>query len=478
MNQGSADATDVRLKLIVASGLPAVEKIERLKAGDSRTVRFPVMFNLAGEGDQSQQTGRQVELREVRVELESSVAADRLREDSVGYFAARVTRGTKVLLIDGDANASDDQGESYFLKRALAPEGPVPSGIITRVVSEQDLETTDLDEYEVVFWLNGYRLYEQAEGSLVRLDKWVAHGGSLVLMPGDQVDASQFNAGMWREGRGLSPLKLETIRGDKEKTSWVGIRFDEAAGQIGRLGSEQQVLFNSVKVFRWWKATTGAGNESTVLARWNDAERSPALATKTWGTGRVAAFAIPADADWHDWPSHPSFVLLFQELVRGFTKSQWGQARLRVGETIDQAVDIGQFEPRGRMMGPGDSGGEVQATLPERVDPKNSASWQIAYPATQLGFYELTLTRREGGADRFLFAVHADEREGDLRRVERGVVRKQLKEARVGFVNADEAAMLEDQSGRTEVWWYLAVLLSVVLAGEQVLGWFFGTERT
>jgi hypothetical protein len=482
-NQGMADAADVRVKLSVANGLPAVERIERLKAGDSTTVRFPVMFNLAEVASGSEQAVQQVDWREVRVGLEAKAAVDRLREDSVGYFAARVTRGMRVLLIDGAGDAADGEGESYFLKRALAPEGPVPSGIVTQVVGEQELETIELENYDVIFWLNGYRLYEQAEGSLARgggslarLDKWVARGGSLVLMPGDQVDASQFNAGLWREGRGLSPLKLEAIRGDKEKTSWVGIRFKVSTGSIGGMGSDLQVLFEPVKVFRRWQVTAAEG-EGTVWAHWNDSEQSPAGATKSWGKGHVVAFAIPADADWHDWPSHPSFVLLFQELVRGLTSAKWDQARLRVGESIDQPVDIGEFEPQGRMMGPGDSGGVVQAALPKRDDPENSAIWQITYPATHLGFYELSLTRRDGGDERLLFAVNADKREGDLKRVERSELKRELAETRVGFVVAEEAAMLEDEGGRTEVWWYLALLLGVALAGEQVLGWFFGRQR-
>ncbi len=61
----------------------------------------------------------------------------------------------------------------------------------------------------------------------------------------------------------------------------------------------------------------GDQNQVRVLARWNDPSRSPAVAERVVGDGRVLLWTTTADRAGNDWPIEPSFVLAVREAVRG-----------------------------------------------------------------------------------------------------------------------------------------------------------------
>ena len=161
--------------------------------------------------------------RQVKIELQTAQQGedDRLPADSVAYFPARLVRGIPALIVDGDPSAEFGRAESFYLRRALAPPGPVPSGVAAEVVTESEFESLTLDKYQVIFLLNIYRLGDKTAENIERLEKWVAAGGGLVIMPGDQIDEQFFNAQYWRDGGGLSPLQLENIRGDETENTWA-----------------------------------------------------------------------------------------------------------------------------------------------------------------------------------------------------------------------------------------------------------------
>ncbi len=54
-----------------------------------------------------------------------------------------------------------------------------------------------------------------------------------------------------------------------------------------------------------------------MLARWNNPSRSPAVAERVVGEGRVLLWTTTADRAGNDWPIEPSFVLAVREAVRG-----------------------------------------------------------------------------------------------------------------------------------------------------------------
>ena len=486
-NPSGSAASNVRVKFSVGDALPLTTTIDRLAAGETASVRFHFTF-AADEVDAAEGNPAP---RHVKVELQTGGQgrSDRLPNDSVAYFPARVVRGIPTLIVDGDPSSDFGRAESFYLRRALAPTGPVSSGVMAEVITEDEVESIALEKYQVVFLLNNYRLGEKTTANIERLEKWVAGGGGLVLLPGDQIDETAFNGQYWRDGLGLAPLKLAAVQGDELEKTWVRLRVENANHEVlKQFAGQSNPLLENVKVFRWWGAAVNPsqpGDDVAVLARFTDVDDSPAVAENALGKGRVVQFALPADADWHNWTSDPSYLLIMQDLVRYMASGRQSSGLLRVGEPIRQSVDLTQHELDVKLTGPRELKADLQAAapVPETSNSGQSSSaeptlWQVEHQAAAQGFYELTLTRRDGGNDTLLFAANVDPAEGDLKRVDRPALERSLAGSNVRIVSASQSLALADSGQQTEVWRYLLWLVVAVLAGEQVLGWFFGRARS
>jgi hypothetical protein len=486
-NPSETAASNVRVKLIVGDALPLTTTIDRLAAGETASVRFHFTF-AADEADAAAGNPAPWQVK-VELQTEDQGGSDRLPNDSVAFYPARVVRGIPALIVDGDPSSDFGRAESFYLRRALMPAGPIPSGVMAEVITEDEVESISLDKYQVIFLLNNYRLGEKTIENIERLEKWVARGGGLVLLPGDQIDESAFNSQYWRDGLGLAPLKLIAIRGDELENTWARLRVENPNHEVlKQFAGQSNPLLENVKVFRWWDSAANASQLSEnvdVVARLNDVDDSPAVAEKTLGKGRVVQFSMPADADWHNWTSDPSYLLIMQDLVRYLAAGRQSRGMLRVGEAIRQAVDLTQHELDVKLAGPRELKAELQAAAPVFQAPDSGESssaeptlWEVEHQAAAQGFYELTLTRRDGGSDPLLFAANVDPAEGDLKRVDRRTLERSLAGSNVKVVLAGQSLALADSGQQTEVWQYLLWLVVAVLAGEQVLGWFFGRARS
>jgi hypothetical protein len=481
-NHGTTAASDIRVKLSAGDALPVEATIDRLGPGQTTSVRFN--FTFSGE-EETESADRPLPPRPVKVELTTAQqgADDRLPADSVAYFPARLVRGIPALIIDGDPSADFGKAESFYLRRALAPLGPVPSGVAATIVTENELESLSLDKFQTIFLLNNYRLGDKTAENIQRLEKWVEAGGGLVLMPGDQVDEQAFNDQYWRSGSGLSPVKLENIRGDESEKTWAGLKVEDASHEaLKQFAGQNNPLLDSVKIFRWWGASVKKeqlGKEVSVVAKFNDVEDSPAIVEKPFGKGRVVAFTIPADADWHNWTSDPSFLLIVQDFVRYLAADRGSRGLLTVGQPLEQMIDLTQYELDAALAGPKELKANLQAAPPEGAAAAEQTVWRVEYPAASAqGFYELKLARRDGAADAVLFAANVEPTEGDLKRADRDTVQRELAGTNIQVVSGSQAQALADDGTQTEIWWYLLWGVVAVLAGEQLLGWFFGRGRS
>jgi hypothetical protein len=506
-NHGTTAASDVRVKFSAGDALPVEAQIERLAPGETESVRFNFTFSGDEEGEETRQN---LAPRQVKVELATAEqgADDRLPADSVAYFPARLVRGIPTLLVDGDPSAEFGRAETFYLRRALAPGGPVPSGVAAEVATESELESLSLDKFQVAFLCNVYRLGDKTAENIEKLERWVQAGGGLVILPGDQIDEQFYNDFYYRDGAGLSPVRLENIRGDESEKAWATLKIENVNHDVLKVFAGQNNPFlDNVKAFRWWGATVRKeqlGKEVAVAARLSDVDDSPLIAEKAFGKGRVMVLGIPADADWTNWTSDPSYLIVMQELVRYMSSDRGGRGLLTVGEPVRQPLDLTQYDLDASIVGPKERKANLQAVAPtvegEKADgqpkagagaesggnpaaPPSGASneqtvWQLEYPQTDAqGFYDLKLTRRDGGDDHVLFAANVDPTEGDLKRVDQEAMEKELAGTNVRILNAAAAGALADVGSQTEVWWYLLWGLVVVLCGEQLLGWWFGKGR-
>jgi hypothetical protein len=487
-NFGSQEAREVQVKFGAAGALPVQEEIDRIGAGE--TVSRSFTFAFAAEEDADEGTAPSVLVpRRVKVELTTARQGedDRLPLDSAAYYPARLVRGIPVLIVDGDPSASFGKAETFYLKRALSPQGPVPSGVVVDVVTENELESLSLDQYQVIFLCNVYRLGDKTAENLARLEKWTEAGGGLVILPGDQIDEVAFNDLYYRDGAGPSPLKLEKIQGDETEEKWVSFKVELANHEVLKIFAGQNNPFlDNVKTFRWWGASVKKeqlGSVVSVPCRFTDVDDSPAFAEKGFGKGRVLAAAFPADADWSNWTSDPSYIVSMQEFVRYMSRDRGDRGLVRVGEPLKHPLDLTAYDLDASLAGPKELKANLQAASQGGDDGQKTPAqlqtvWLLEYPQTDAqGFYEMKLHRREGGTEPVLFAANVDPIEGDLRRVDLDGMKKGLTGTNVQIVAASAAADLAGSGSQTELWWYLLWAAVVVLCGEQVLAWFFGRAR-
>lgn len=488
-NASRSEAKEVRVKLTAGDALPLENLLERIAPGETVSTSFSVAFT-RGEEEEATTSHKAPALgRKVRIEVipADQGESDKLLADNTAYFPARVVKGIPTVLVDGDPSAAFGKAETFYLRRALAPSGQVPSGVSAQIVTENELESLSLDGVQVIFLCNIYRLGEKSAENLQRLQDWVSAGGGLVLLPGDQIDEQFFNDQYYKDGAGLSPVRLVEIRGDETEQTWATLKVEQAQHEVLKIFAGQNNPFlDNVKTFRWWATTIAKeqlGGIVNVPARLNDADESPWLAEKAFGKGRVVALCGPGDADWSNWSSDPSFVIAMQELVRYLSSERGDQGVLRVGQPIVQPLDLAEYEVDVALTGPRGVKANIQAApvvseKPATTPNSGATVWTAAFEgANAQGFYELALNRREGGAESVLFAANVDPDEGNLARVDSTALKRSLGDANVKIVPLAAAADLTAQGAQTELWWYILWTLIAVLCIEQTLGWYFGLGR-
>ncbi len=476
-NLGPSDVHRVQVRFTAGDSIPLRGQIDRIAAGRTESIPFTYTFARPEDGGVSS-APEPVPVR-AEISIDGSPGADRLAADNVRYYAARIVDGTPTLIVDGDPSATYGRSESFFLRRALAPPGEFLSGIAVHTVTDADFEAMKLDEYQVIYLCNVYRLSEQRCGAL---ESWVAAGGGLVVALGDQIDEEFYNQQLYRDGNGLLPLRLQTICGDESQQEWVS--FDAGSSShpvLAVFEGEGNPLLEAVKVFRWW---SGSISEEALraghvfrAAGFTDGDQSAAIVEKTFGSGRVLALTTAVDADWGQWPEDPSYLITMQELNRYMARKTADEGSIVVGEPLSQPIDLTKYQMDVSITGPGTDAAPIQPG-PNPDGDGDESLWQARYDETaRRGFYEMALTRTDGEPEKVLFAANIDAAEGDLRRVDQRLLRRDLGDAPIEIVSGAALAAAATEGAKGELWPYVLGALVMVLCTEQFLGWFFGLRR-
>jgi len=471
LNAGDKDADDVQVKLSPGDALELSAKIDRIRPGERASAPFTFLFRDSGAVG-------------VRAEIANP---DVLPADSTRQFAARVSDGVQVLIVDGDPSSEFGRSESFFLAKALAPPGGVSSGNVVEVVTDNQFESLALQKYQVIYLLNMYRVSDER---IAALESWVKAGGGLVVALGDQVDEESYNQRLYKEGQGLLPVKLEGIRGDEREQQWVNFAITAANHPVLSIfEGAQNPLIKSVPIFRWWGVTVPAAEvaagHTSIPAHFSDPEGSPACVERAFGDGRVTVLTSPLDGDWSNWPaeSSGSYVIVSLETTRYMARKSSGEGNLIVGMPIRQEIDPAQYKLDARLTAPGREPAVLQAVsagdAPREGESSDSAKGLfLQYDDTlRAGLYNLELTRRDGQTESLLFAANIDPTEGELKRVDESELRRLLGDARVQLARGKVSLSIGATGSRAEVWEALLIGLAVVLCTEQCLAWAFGRRR-
>jgi hypothetical protein len=459
-NAGEQTASQVEVELSFGEGAALKQTIEIIESQRSEVATFRYVFQDSGP---------------MRVQA-TLTGADRLPIDNQRHYAARVSVGRRILIVDGDRPPEQERWESHFLLRALAPPGDYPSGNVVEMMADTEFESLDLGDYAVVMLCNVYKLTEER---LASLEEWVAGGGGLFVSLGDQVDKDSYNDLFYNEGNGLLPAKLENSQGDDSHEVWANPTPDRLNHPVMEIFSgDLGTLAQFVKVFRWWSVSLSEDGTAptgvTVVNHWTDADQSPGLIEKTFGKGRVMMLTTSVDRGWTDWPLDDSYLYVMHAMVGYMARRSSDDGNALVGLPIDFRMDSSKYADEVEII----NASKEKETLLSEADT-TGRTLELSYDKTQKsGFYELHLSRLDDKTkDVELFAANLDPNEGRLLRADHVTLIDALGKENVAIQRGVETLAKGDESGWSELWKWILALTLVVLCGEQFMAWKFGRRR-
>ncbi len=324
--------------------------------------------------------------------------ADTLPIDNSYLAVVEVWERLPVLLVDGDPHPETLQSETGFLRLALSPfltaaslapplldDANAPGDLLeATAIRLSDLRSDSFDGHRVVVLANVAKLSAE---QLASLKGFVRAGGSLLVFPGDRVDADWYRSQMCVNA-GLMPMTFELLRngaaGSSDGQPSDGQPSDgqpsdgqpsdgegATAASIaeGRLDHPAVDLFNDPRhgqlsdaaMRSWYRlarpgiaisqqlrssgaeldsdVTRRSAESASVIARLDNDD--PFLVESAYENGRVMVCATSVDDDWSNFPSRPFYVPLIQRLVTYLALAVEPRRNLSVGQTIVASIESG-----------------------------------------------------------------------------------------------------------------------------------------
>ncbi len=236
------------------------------------------------------------------------IDADACTRDNRAFFTLEVRRAVRVLIVDADISPIDHDRASYYLAAALAPLGT--AAIQPRRISPAQLIREGLSAIDAVFMIN---VPAPSREAIERLKAYVRRGGTLVLMPGSQVDHEKWNLllGAQTDTRGgLLPADLGAPR------SFTSLPAGSLNLEPGDAGHPLTAVFAAiarpalrrVKITRAFTLKSMERSPARMAVALGDG--TPFIMSKAYGIGRVVLWAaLPAPA-WGTIQTRPIFVPL------------------------------------------------------------------------------------------------------------------------------------------------------------------------
>jgi hypothetical protein len=408
-------------------------------------------------------------------QAEVEIDGDRFTLDDRRLARVEVSRGLRVLVVDGDPRTVRNEDEVFFLEAALRAGG---GRFQVQIAMPDEIAARNLDATAAIFMANVARPPADTAAALIR---YVEGGGGLFVSVGDRVDADVWNQRLRRilpQPLGLrrtAAARPGTLEGETvdtrpaERLAPIDRRHPLLAGFSG--GGEG---LTSARFFQYLLLEPIADTAGRrVVLRYESG--APALVESEIGRGRVLLLTTTVDRDWTDLPIRPGFLPLMQEAARWLAGAPSGDAisTLLVGAVReipaaadDRRIEIIKPSGEGRALAP-----EARDTTSRRGDAREdkfsggrSGRVVIFRDTDQPGSYRVRAFRTNGAwVDRpdETFIVNLDTRESDPtilppeRRPDRAV----------GKPGQDDRALIR----HVELWHILGIVLIGFLLLESIL---------
>lgn len=437
-------------------------RVPAIQPGESVEVGFSVTFPTEG-------------FAAVSAEL----PGDALGLDDRRTAVAEVQSALRVLIVNGEPGGAMLLDEAAFLRTALHPGGDTHSGFQVSVVEEGELDSLDLGSFHVVILANVDSLAEEAA---TRIEDHVRSGGGLAVFLGDLADAEAYDARLGQESEGLLPCRLGSLVTTAQAVRPPGLIDADPTHPVSRVlsGLENPVASN----LAFWRYFACLPTEShlqverddemagRVLARFDDAERHPAIIEKSFGRGKVVLFASSADTEWNNWAQWPSYVIAMQELGYYLARPATASNEVLAGRSIYRKLAPERYQPE-FVIRPSTYPSDPQAVVQARVD--EDGAYEVVWPNTaRTGIYHLVLDRLDGGVEDVPVAVNPDPSESDLESCAEADLRQSAAGVEVSYVTHIASLAGGREQARRELWPALVMGIVALLMVEQTLACWFG----
>lgn len=413
--------------------------------------------------------------------LSLRLPSDDLQADNQHWAVIDVRERLQVLLVDGQPSNEPLGGETDFLALALSLGGENSAAFEVEMLTDTDLASLPAGRPDLIVLANVASLTApQAQ----RLRALVEGGTGLVIFVGEQIDPDNYNRVLLHEGIDLLPAQLESISDQPVEGLVLEKNSPSALDAMRQLNPAVLERIKTNKYYQVRSLDTGKqGDQSAVgvrvLARWNDAQSSPAVIERIVGRGRVLLWTTTANKAWGDWPTQPSYVLAMRESGKAIVRSE-GSHDLTAGEPIRRALaaDVQVHNP---VIETPDATAPEPLTIDSRsVAPESKGhapTPALTYADTRRpGLYRMSWQADPGGQATDLFAVNPDIRESALTPITAAELRSAWGALEPEIITADTSDA-NWAAGGEEIWRLLATGLLGLLAVESCFAVWTGRQR-
>lgn len=453
----AAGAVSIRLDGLPLPPVPS----PGVPAGEARDVPLDVFFGRA--------TDHPLEL--------SLPAGDTFPPDDRRFASLRAVERLSALVVAGEEGAGAAGSPAFYLRAALQP-GRGAAGVQADVEAASGAPPPDLAGFGAVFVADvaSPLVWQEA------LVRYVKAGGRLVVFLGGNADRDAWSAALLGEA-GLLPCALE---GRAEAPTGAAFHLGQLdfSDPLLRPFSDWATLFGMPRFTAFHRIRPLGGTR--VLARFDDADSSPAILAAGSGEGAVVLFAFGAGTEWTDWPrseaGRVTYLSLMQWLVEYGRPAAVPQLNLAGGSRAEWPLDASQLMVDARLLpprGPDESAAPAggQAVRAGSLEGRPGL-WFVTPPLSRAGIYELALRGRDGGRSSVYFAVNVPPEERRLARASHAAVMTAVKSPRRLQVlsQTDRAveAILRGPTAPAGYWIVAAALAVLVLLVESFLAYRFG----
>lgn len=372
------------------------------------------------------------------VVLSAAIGSSGLPGDDTAMLAIDVMDPTRVVVLTSEASkqaqrvSPDFSGEADYLRLALTPfaisKEKGEDAFRLRVLSQD--EWPELEKRDRVVVLADINRMD--ERRLRALEQFVFAGGGLLLAPGPRTEAKFWNQWFWRDGAGLAPAPLDSVKS----------AGDDVVRLVGVASSHEVFSFFAgrpdplppVSVLRW--ARFAPVSPGAVLASLQSGD--PMLVHRAFGRGRVIALAVPIDTDWSNFAWSNLYLPTMQSVVRYLGAARAADRNLALGTAIETSFDL----PRERAASIARPDG-----LTERATMSMSGGvGTIIYPNTDIaGRY----TVRAGGLPPVDFIVRGGAEESELNLLDQQKLEKLAASADVTLADPELVSEMVGRSRRS-----------------------------